>query len=117
MCFQVQTREQYVLVHKVVGALFEQQLKLLDSHIYQNIDTIQKNKCGSPGRLERSKSMGSLEGRIVGKATVIRRAQPNQIAGRVFSATVIPKGENNNLDEEQLMKTRRTSSGTLWTQV
>ena len=106
-----------MLVHKVVGALFEQQLKLLDSHIYQNIDTIQKNKGGSPGRLERSKSMGSLEGRIVGKATVIRRAQPNQSAGRLFSATLIPKGENNNLEEEQLMKTRRTSSGTLWTQV
>lgn len=92
--------------------------------------------------------MGSLEGRLVGKATVIRRAQqPNgqQVAsGRLFGATLIPKGherlertatsdgsgqgrdsnanhamlvqQQQHLDDE-LMKTRRTSSGTLWTQV
>lgn len=146
----VQTRDQYVLVHKVVGALFEQQLKLLDSHIYQNIDTLLQSRgsstAESPGRLERSKSMGSLEGRLVGKATVIRRAQqPNgqqASSGRLFGATLIPKGHerveraaptdmnnqghDNNANhqmhiqpsmEDELMKTRRTSSGTLWTQV
>lgn len=90
--------------------------------------------------------MGSLEGRLVGKATVIRRAQqPNgqqASSGRLFGATLIPKGHerveraaptdmnnqghDNNANhqmhiqpsmEDELMKTRRTSSGTLWTQV
>ncbi|XP_029828195.3 uncharacterized protein LOC8026584 isoform X2 [Ixodes scapularis] len=34
----VQTKEQYVLVHRVVAALFEQQLRVIDSHTYENLD-------------------------------------------------------------------------------
>lgn len=34
----VQTKEQYVLVHRVVAALFEQQLRIIDSHTYENLD-------------------------------------------------------------------------------
>ncbi|KAH7947867.1 hypothetical protein HPB52_016417 [Rhipicephalus sanguineus] len=30
--------EQYVLVHRVVAALFEQQLRIIDSHTYENLD-------------------------------------------------------------------------------
>ncbi|XP_054720691.1 uncharacterized protein LOC129230317 [Uloborus diversus] len=34
----VQTKEQYVLVHKAVSSLFEQQLRVIDSHTYENLD-------------------------------------------------------------------------------
>ncbi|XP_022246587.1 uncharacterized protein LOC106463400 isoform X1 [Limulus polyphemus] len=34
----VQTKEQYILVHRAVGALFEQQLRVIDNHTYENID-------------------------------------------------------------------------------
>lgn len=31
-------QEQYVLVHKAVSSLFEQQLRVIDSHTYENLD-------------------------------------------------------------------------------
>ncbi|XP_054159607.1 protein kinase 4-like [Oppia nitens] len=34
----VQTLEQYILCYKAVSTLFEQQLKMIDSHTYENID-------------------------------------------------------------------------------
>ncbi|XP_067119386.1 tyrosine-protein phosphatase non-receptor type 12-like [Centruroides vittatus] len=34
----VQTKEQYILVHRAVAALFEHQLELIDNHIYENLD-------------------------------------------------------------------------------
>ncbi|XP_015918846.2 uncharacterized protein [Parasteatoda tepidariorum] len=34
----VQTKEQYVLVHKAVSSLFEQQLRVIDNHTYENLD-------------------------------------------------------------------------------
>ncbi|RWS26320.1 tyrosine phosphatase-like protein, partial [Leptotrombidium deliense] len=34
----VQTQEQYMLCYRAVAALFEQQLKLIDAHTYENLD-------------------------------------------------------------------------------
>lgn len=34
----VQTKEQYVLVHQAVRELFREQLRMIDSHPYENID-------------------------------------------------------------------------------
>jgi len=34
----VQTLEQYMLCYKAVATLFEQQLKMIDAHTYENID-------------------------------------------------------------------------------
>lgn len=34
----VQTLEQYILCYRAVAALFEQQLKMIDSHTYENLD-------------------------------------------------------------------------------
>lgn len=34
----VQTYEQYVLCYRAVAALFEQQLKMIDAHTYENLD-------------------------------------------------------------------------------
>lgn len=34
----VQTKEQYILVHRAVAALFEHQIELIDNHIYENLD-------------------------------------------------------------------------------
>ena len=34
----VQTTEQYVLVHRAVRELFHEQLRVIDSHPYENID-------------------------------------------------------------------------------
>lgn len=34
----VQTKEQYVLVHQAVRELFHEQLRMIDSHPYENID-------------------------------------------------------------------------------
>lgn len=34
----VQTKEQYYLVHRAVTAMFEQQLRVIDSHTYENVD-------------------------------------------------------------------------------
>ncbi|XP_023236807.1 uncharacterized protein DDB_G0283357-like isoform X1 [Centruroides sculpturatus] len=34
----VQTKEQYYLVHRAVTAMFEQQLRVIDSHTYENLD-------------------------------------------------------------------------------
>lgn len=35
----VQTKEQYVLVHQAVRELFNEQLRMIDSHPYENIDS------------------------------------------------------------------------------
>lgn len=35
----VQTKEQYVLVHQAVRELFKEQLCMIDSHPYENVDT------------------------------------------------------------------------------
>lgn len=45
----VQTKEQYVLVHRVVAALFEQQLRIIDSHTYENLDEDGEPLLGSTG--------------------------------------------------------------------
>lgn len=34
----VQTQEQYMLCYRAVAALFEQQLKMIDDHTYENLD-------------------------------------------------------------------------------
>lgn len=34
----VQTKEQYVLVHQAVRELFKEQLLMIDSHPYENVD-------------------------------------------------------------------------------
>jgi len=34
----VQTKEQYILVHQAVRELFREQLRMIDSHPYENID-------------------------------------------------------------------------------
>ena len=34
----VQTTEQYILVHRAVRELFKEQLRVIDSHPYENID-------------------------------------------------------------------------------
>ncbi|GIY64317.1 tyrosine-protein phosphatase non-receptor type 12 [Caerostris extrusa] len=34
----IQTKEQYILAHKAIAALFEQQLNVIDCHIYVNVD-------------------------------------------------------------------------------
>lgn len=34
----VQTKEQYVLVHQAVRELFREQLSVIDSHPYENVD-------------------------------------------------------------------------------
>lgn len=34
----VQTKEQYVLVHQAVRELFKEQLCMIDSHPYENVD-------------------------------------------------------------------------------
>lgn len=36
----VQTLEQYILCHRAIAALFMRQLDLIDSHIYENLDSI-----------------------------------------------------------------------------
>ena len=33
----VQTQEQYILCYRAVAALFEQQLKMIDAHTYENL--------------------------------------------------------------------------------
>lgn len=46
----VQTKEQYVLVHQAVRELFREQLRMIDSHPYENIDCngLPLVKCPSP---------------------------------------------------------------------
>lgn len=46
----VQTKEQYVLVHQAVRELFKEQLRMIDSHPYENIDCngLPLVKCPSP---------------------------------------------------------------------
>uniref|UniRef100_A0A1B6KNM2 protein-tyrosine-phosphatase n=2 Tax=Graphocephala atropunctata TaxID=36148 RepID=A0A1B6KNM2_9HEMI len=46
----VQTKEQYVLVHQAVRELFREQLRMIDSHPYENIDCngLPLIKCPSP---------------------------------------------------------------------
>ncbi|XP_054280017.1 uncharacterized protein LOC128998066 isoform X2 [Macrosteles quadrilineatus] len=46
----VQTKEQYVLVHQAVRELFREQLRMIDSHPYENIDSngLPLIKCASP---------------------------------------------------------------------
>lgn len=34
----VQTKEQYILVHQAVRELFKEQLRVIESHPYENID-------------------------------------------------------------------------------
>lgn len=48
----VQTKEQYVLVHRVVAALFEQQLRIIDSHTYENLDEDGEPLLGSGGNIQ-----------------------------------------------------------------
>lgn len=40
----VQTIEQYILCHRAIAALFMRQLDLIDSHIYENLDSIGDEK-------------------------------------------------------------------------
>lgn len=39
----VQTLEQYILCHRAVAALFMKQLKLIDNHVYENLDSIEND--------------------------------------------------------------------------
>lgn len=34
----VQTKDQYILVHKAVKELFQEQLRMIDAHPYENVD-------------------------------------------------------------------------------
>lgn len=34
----VQTKEQYILVHRAVREMFQEQLRVIDAHPYENID-------------------------------------------------------------------------------
>jgi len=34
----VQTKDQYILVHRAVKELFQEQLRMIDAHPYENVD-------------------------------------------------------------------------------
>lgn len=40
----VQTLEQYILCHRAIAALFMRQIDLIDSHIYENLDSIEERE-------------------------------------------------------------------------
>mgnify|MGYP003353185790 CR=1 FL=1 len=47
----VQTKDQYILVHRALRELFIEQLKMIDAHPYENLDVNGHPLIGVPGEI------------------------------------------------------------------